>query len=660
MIEIEKLIDAFDFTGEQHIAARLAPFLTELAAQLTAKARERAAKNMRGHKSYGEHIGTAVLELNAVADALRKHAAKADAGPVDCKAVNQLGAKCMRTDVHESHTYPPTDPTPPVETAVDPLLGALDGLERGKVYDGAGGSFIVTDDPQRPGAIFPMAVCGIADHYGGDTPDRCKRPPHGRDSNHEGAYSKWPWQNENKPIVFPAGTLKEGDIIHLTATTSGAMGERTPNPEALAYLRGERDDLGTEPLFIEPRGTVTVTGVAEGGPVAMTLAADSPEAQQITASVLKGFSVGIENPRIVKGGPVEGGPVILEATVTPVPDPFDNALPDPPKRSGVWTGGAEPVEPDPRPFWLPERYMPVNATHDLPTSIRTTQVRVGEACGLQYRLISRDGVPEVPSWANIGGSAVHACAQQIEQAIINGGSPSVIHEGYARTIWTKHFALQIAEVEKENPFPRSTWRRAGKGAEGEDWWNEVGPLMVRDYSAASAQWHAEGWSILSVPQSQRPPTREYFPPIPAMELEMHTPLMIGELTGHLDQAWFRPDPSIGENGIEIRVRDLKSGRELPEDDWQLEAYAFGLRHHLMTQGFPHVNIAWSTVYYDARNGKDGEIKTPRMDTPEIVYRAGAVLGMHAANNYPANPGSDWKAPCYVCAVRYACPIMALK
>jgi hypothetical protein len=636
MIEIEKLL-AEVTDGERMpavMAPRLAAFTTELAEQLTAKARERAAKNMRGHKSYGEHIGTAVLELNAVADALRKHAAKASAGPVDCKAVNQLGAKCMRTDVHESHTYPPTDPTPPVETAVDPLLSALDGLERGKVYDGAGGSFIVTDDPQRPGAIFPMAVCGIADHYGGDNPDRCKRPPHGRDSNHEGAYSKWPWQNE------PNGML--------------GVPPKVPSAEGMAYLRGERDDLGIEPLFVEPRGTVTVSGVAEGGPVTMTLAADSPEAQQITASVLKGFSVGIENPRIVKGGPTEGGPVILEAAVTPVPDPFDNALPEAPKRSGVWTGGAEPVEPDPRPLWL----RPWQETAEIqPRSIRTTQVRTGEACGLAYRLISRDQVPEVPSWANIGGSALHACARQIETRIIEGMTPYTITESACRAMWAEQFAAEIHALEAESPFPRSTWRRAGKGAEGEDWWNEIGPLMVRDYSAASAQWHAEGWSILHVQDADVVNAGRYPSPVAAMELELRTPLMQGELTGHLDQAWFRLEEG---DQWEIRVRDLKSGRELPGDDWQLEAYAYALRHRLQAAGMDVSRLRWSTVYYDARNGKDGEIKTPRMDTPEIVYRAGAVLGMHAANNYPANPGTTWKAPCYLCPVRYACPIMATR
>jgi hypothetical protein len=212
-------------------------------------------------------------------------------------------------------------------------------------------------------------------------------------------------------------------------------------------------------------------------------------------------------------------------------------------------------------------------------------------------------------------------------------------------------------VEAENPFPRSTWRRAGKGAEGEDWWNEVGPLMVRDYSAASAQWHAEGWSILPIADPQHGDPGAW---APAMELELRTPLINGELTGHLDQAWFRSDSGSGNDPWDILIRDLKTGRELPDDDWQLEAYASGLRHRLQVAGMDVSKIRWSAVYYDARNGKDSEVKTPRMDDAEITYRAGAVLRMHETNNYPANPGTTWKAPCYLCPVRYACPIMATR
>jgi hypothetical protein len=450
MIDVDKLIDAADKPGVWHNG--LAAFCTELAEQLKTKATEKAAKNNRGHKSYGEHIATAVVELNAVADALRKHATATapPAGPIKCRATNQLGAVCLRTDAgHTSHTYPPVEPGHPAVA--------------------------------KPGE---PTMCGIEDayptHREGDKPDRCVLPPHGRDMPHEGAWSKWPWQ----------GTLGLVD------------GNDDPNPAITAYLKGERDDLGTEPMFstdadlfdrsqapglfddipgvgtrvegivqagtdpayaqrvitdmtapfIEPRGTVTVSGTVHAPdlyeklavPVTIELAGDSSDARRVMAGALEGFNIvkaGLSDR--VETGPPMGPPAtplpgkplstVLEAGVQP--DPFDNALPEAPKREGVWTGGAEPVAPDPRPLWLPSASLLAGGLYQVPTSIRTTQVRVGEACGLQYRLISRDGAPEVPSWANIGGSALHECARLIEFGIINGNPAETITDQDARETW---------------------------------------------------------------------------------------------------------------------------------------------------------------------------------------------------------------------------------
>lgn len=598
MIDVEKLIDTFDFTGEQHIGSRLAPFCIELAGQLADKARQKAAKNNRGHKTYGEHIATAVVELNAVADALRKHAAAPDPNvPIVCGAVNQLGAICMRTEAgHTSHTFPPTEPVQPESSAAP--------------------------------------VCGIEDRYttheaGKSGPDRCTRPPHGRDTAHEGAWSKWPWQDEQGSEFHPyASTPPSAEIVHEI---------KQPNPATIAYLKGETDELGTEPMIIAdgPAGTPTVQ---KFGP------------NPATASYVEtGLSerVGI--------GPTMGPPTTallgkpLSEVLTVQPDPFDNALPEDVHRTATWR-----PEPDPRPLWLPG--WAHDTWPDAPPSVRTTHVRVGEECGLAYRLLSRDKVPEVPAWWNVGGSALHECARWFEMRIIEGMGTYALTDEASRSMWAEQFAGQIAALEAETPFGRSQWRAANKGTEGEDWWNEVGPLMVRDYSAASAQWHADGWAILTVPKG------------PAMELEMRMPIMGmahgGELTGHLDQAWFRLDEG---DTWEIRIRDLKSGRTLPCDTWQTESYTLLLRTMLAggLDGAPLVGgldrVRFSAVFYDARNGKDGEvIDLTTQNVPEIHYRAGSVLRMHETNNYPANPRDGYGGPCYLCPVRYACPIMALK
>jgi hypothetical protein len=618
MIDIPKLIDAADKPGSWPVG--LSAFCDELAAQLLIKAAERTAKNSRGHKSYSEHIGTAVVELTAVATALRRHQAAPDPDvPITCTSVNQDDATCVRTDAgHQAHTYPPA------------------------------GTF----------------VCGIQDRYAGETPDRCTRPPHGRDIGHEGAYSKWPWQDE------PPASSESSDSQAILAFLKGDTDELA----LTASPRTDTDEMGTEAMVFPVEPPIKLnSGATDGSSPALI-----PEGRS-------GYiEVGISDPVVIPG-PIQGHPFTNSKPLSQVwaaasgdpmtpgmpdpcqpigcdngyhlpgcemqPDPFDNALPEEVRRTATWR-----PEPDPRPLWLPAPGYSTDRGSAIPapTSIRTTHVRVGEECGMAYRLLSRDGVPEVPAWWNVGGNTLHECARYIEMRIIEGMNPYIVTEEACREIWNDQFVAEIAVLEAETPFPMHQWRAANKGAEGLDWWNEVGPLMVRDYSAASAQWHADGWDILIVQDK------------PAMELEMRAPIMGmtpgGELTGHLDQAWYRLDEG---DEWEIRIRDLKTGRELPTDEWQLEAYALLLRSLLANNGRPLVGgldrCLFSAVYYDARNGKDGEVKDlTAQNVAEIHYRAGSVLSMHANNSYPANPGSDWKAPCYLCSVRYACPIMALK
>lgn len=686
MIDIPKLIDAADKPGYWSVG--LAAFCTELSAQLAGKAREKAAKNSRGHKSYSEQIATAVVELNAVADGLRKYAAAPDPDlPIACRAVNQRGSTCIRTDAgHEAHHYPT-------------LSEVLDAMTAEPPEEDAG---------PTPDDFVPASACGVQDHYGGDTPDRCITPPHGRDTNHGGTYSVWPWQDDvqadaaafvaqgmDVPVKNPP-ILQEID----QAVTAGAG---TPGVEKIsAYLRGDTDELGTEPLAFPVRPPSGINGdpsetdypdpcqpigcdngyhlagcvfesverspgKAQGIITAAMISAIPKAANRLLGDMEAMMTMGAELEvelfsnnagalTVQKIDPTV--PAELEASMQP--DPFDDALPTPDDQLAPRTATWRPA-PDPRPLWLPREAAPL-----IPSSIRTTHVRTGEECGMAYRLLSRDGAPEVPAWWNVGGNTLHECARGIELSIIGGDSPHTLSEDAARALWAIKFREQIAALEAEAPFPMHQWRAANKGTENRGWWTEVGPLMVRDYSAASAQWHADGWGILTLPQPQRPPTREFFPAVPAMELEMRMPLMGttsgGELTGHLDQAWFRLDEG---DEWEIRIRDLKTGRELPTDPWQLEAYTLELRTYLANSGRPLIGgldrCRLSAVYYDARNGKDGEVVIPAPErAPLIHYRAGAVLAMHANNSYPANPGTDWKAPCYLCSVRYACPIMAMK
>lgn len=628
-------------------AATLARYTRNLLARLSDDITTNATMKRRGHQGQAKALEVLSPMIEAYADAVAASAPKAPAEPIVCTAQNQLGAVCMRTDAgHTAHTYPPVNPADRVPPLAQPV-------------------------PDPTGT----ATCGMT--YPGSADPCLLDPTHvPKRESHQARNSRWPVSDTDLAIYN--GDAEEAARLAIYEPLNKV--HASDKEQILAFLRGETDELGTPPLFIEPRGEIVVTNMATG----------EQHTEPLPAPVTPDeFVLGINNPQITSGGPsgyvelglsdqivipgnFQGHPFtdskplseLLEAAVQP--DPFADAgvVPDSQiRRDYSWR-----PEPDPRPLWLPPEGLPGQPfTNDLLRSIRVTAVRTGEQCGMAYRLISRDQVPEVPAWWNVGGHTLHACAQAIEETIIAGAPAAEISDGLARTMWEKHWPEAVALTERESPgFERRHWRAANKGTEGADWWNEVGPHMVRDYAAASAQWHSEGWSILTVP-SPPYPMNTPMQLVHAMELEMRSPLPTGgELVGHLDQAWFRiTDSEDGQAGAwEIRIRDLKTGKDMPTDEWQLDAYTYLLYQRLRESGTDLSRCSFSVVHYDARNGKDAEVRKIDIAQQPIaiqtVYRASSVLRMHEANNYPASPGGTWRDPCYLCAVRYACPIMALK
>lgn len=630
---------------DEPTALTLARYTRNLLARLGDDITTNATMKRRGHQGQAKALEVLSPMIEAYADAVAASAPKAPAEPIVCTAQNQLGAVCMRTDAgHTAHTYPPVDPQ-----------------QRGKDIAAA------ATDPERVQQVVQKmvkATCGMV--YPGSTDPCLLEPRHVlRRESHQARHSRWPvtdadvaiWSGDAEeaarlaiyePLKKAHASDKEQILAFLKGETDelGTVGApthdraheqlATPTPgcaacDALwAAATGDRDELGTPPLFIEPRGEVTVSGAIHAPGAAELMIGDSQTHIEMT-------------------------PVTPDVVEDPVqPDPFADAgvVPDSQiRRDYSWR-----PEPDPRPLWLP----PYGTGQDAvpPFSIRVTAVRTGEQCGMAYRLISRDKVPEVPAWWNVGGHTLHAIAKEIEETIIAGAPAAEISDGLARVMWEKHWPDAVALTERESPgFERRHWRAANKGTEGADWWNEVGPHMVRDYAAASAQWHAEGWAILHVQTVTNPGVsgNAYQFHEPAMELEMRSPLPTGgELVGHLDQAWIR--------GSEIRIRDLKTSKDLPTDEWQLDAYTVLLAQRLAASGMDLSRCSFSVVFFDARNGKDAEVRklSPSELGIQVAYRASSVLRMHEANLYPANPGGDWRAPCNLCAVRYGCPLMALK
>lgn len=491
-----------------------------------------------------------------------------------------------------------------------------------------GGPVEQYDNPSDPHAT---GECGAT--WQGQGFDPCILADDGH-TIHEGKNSKWPRES--------------------TYAVSGEMAVELPDvaktgrvATIIDYLKGETDELGT-PSSI-PGGVVTVTGRAGDKVVTIDLAEDSPDAKKVMAGVLGGHSVSIENPQVVHANPEPGGSMLSDPPADPFSDPVSN--------------GGRPhwlPEPDPRPYSMTQAHeIGDRVFQPAPLAVHQSDIKLGEECGLALRLKYRDGVKPVPTWWNEGGHAFHVCIERWERLWIDmqvaPDAGVTCSDESAREWFNAALDQQIATVTAETGFGTELWRAANKGTEGEAWWRENGPHMVRDYAAWSAARHADGWSIamVAIPTALGVPSWE-----PALEARFSYPDPITSILreGTLDQIWIRPVGYAAEVGYEVELIDPKSWRKPDEDPLQLKFYAGAVASLL-----PGVPIArLRAAYYDGRAGKLGDLIDPTaaMDDAEVSYRAATIDAMHQTNVYPANPGTEYGKPCGICEFRYACPIMA--
>lgn len=446
--------------------------------------------------------------------------------------------------------------------------------------------------------------------------DPCTLPA-GEHGIHQGKTSKWPRE--------PALAADAGQVFNDTDADNVA-----------AFLAGE----------VELKD-LKLAGEHDGVPVTKATPAESDEAQKITAGVLEGFSVGIENPRIVNGGPPTGVltiPMVETSVIEGVPvDPF-----------------SEPVANGGRPYWLPEPnprpYIPVDSP--APLAVHQSDIKLGEECGLALRLKYRDRVAGVPTWWNEGGHAFHACIERFERLWLQLDDPqnalAQMSDETAREWFNTALDRQIAELTEQTGFGTRYWRAANKGTEGEAWWRENGPHTVRDYVAWSSARHADGWFLAQV-YAGTPGIQSW-----TLALEARFSYMLhGRLIeGTIDQIWVRQqtDRITRDVAYEVELIDPKSSKDVTSDPLQLAVY--GRAVPTLLPDVPIVSLR--AAYYDGRAGRLLDLIDPltAMDEAELSYRAETIVAMHQTNVYPANPGTEYGKPCGICEFRYACPIMA--
>lgn len=302
-----------------------------------------------------------------------------------------------------------------------------------------------------------------------------------------------------------------------------------------------------------------------------------------------------------------------------------------------------------------ELLTPVPAA-SLPAHLSHSQGNTIGDCGVKYRLQRIEQLPQIPQWANIGGTAFHAAVEALERTIVSRGHPGTpTFEAYdCETTWKHHVEATITAVAATTTVPQSVWRAARKGAEGEQWWRVNGPLMLRRYLDARPDEHTAN---LPNPSAEGTLGPDMFQSAIELEITADVPTPYGPLpfVAKIDRVTDAPYAE-GDNWKTLVIRDYKTSYERPTDTTQVGDYANALR----LWGVPEsVRILGS--YFDARRG---EWTTP-VDLLQahpfeaFQYR---VTTAHAQKRAlttgptPARPSSY----CGGCSVRYACPVMAAK
>jgi hypothetical protein len=286
-----------------------------------------------------------------------------------------------------------------------------------------------------------------------------------------------------------------------------------------------------------------------------------------------------------------------------------------------------------------ELLTPVPAA-SLPAHLSHSQGNTIGDCATKYRLQRVEGLPQIPQWANIGGTAFHAAVEALEWTIVRRPDSvpiTKIGELFdCDGAWKHHFEGQITAVAMTTPVPQSVWRAARKGAEGEQWWRVNGPLMLRRYLDARPD-----ESTMSLPAGAG---IEY-------DTTVDVPTAYGPIpfNAKIDRVTTRAYPD-----TTIVIRDYKTSYERPTDTTQLGDYAWMLRLAGVTD--PILG-----TYFDARRGEWTEPVDLLAAHPfeAFQYRVTTAHAQKLAlttGPTPARPSSY----CGGCAVRYACPVMAAR
>ncbi len=257
----------------------------------------------------------------------------------------------------------------------------------------------------------------------------------------------------------------------------------------------------------------------------------------------------------------------------------------------------------------------------LPPHVSFSQLNTVADCGVKFRLQRVEQLPQVPQWANVGGTTFHAAVEDYE----SGG----------RDEWETYLDREIVSTENVSGMTRDAFRASQQGKENYDWWRVEGALMLQRY-VAWRQGAGAGQQVLLGPNVA-----------PMLEWETVYDVDGVPFKTILDSVWTDSAQGGMAQGRTAIIRDWKTGSMTP-DDRQLCTQAWGLR-----------KAGWQgpilVQFFDARKGVFSEPFDPfeRMGWDDVRY---FVLSGDAQRRVPILPArpSDF---CGGCPVAYACPIM---
>lgn len=250
----------------------------------------------------------------------------------------------------------------------------------------------------------------------------------------------------------------------------------------------------------------------------------------------------------------------------------------------------------------------------LPNHLSFSQVSSLRTCGWRYALEKGFHVPQQPSWATVGGGAIHTATEWWDNWTL--ADEWVTDRAQIEALFQKAFDQEIEERLKQEPdFTKDQWRASGRASkawpnkENEEWWRSEGPSMVMSW----VTWRTNNsqWEIAMLPG----PGGEARP---GVELECKPRIGGGQVVQYVDRLFTNREQT------QLLVVDIKSGRE-PESGEQIGSYGLGIEE---TYG---VTPTWG-AYWMARTGGTTAFEDMRLWTRErldFIYSTANEMRRHA-------------------------------